>query len=311
MILNLRALKYLDYLFVLRPILFPPVWTIALLGYHRNPTLSSNSLSLALLWLTLLVGAVYLLNQVFDLPSDRENKKLFFLTEGHLPIKSAILEIIFLNLASISGAFLISYQLGIFFFLGFCLGLLYSLPPGALKNKPWGGLLANIAGHGILTFQIGWQIKSDISLQSLVYSLPYALAVGAVYLNTTLPDREGDKMVGKETLGVKWGIKNTSLLALVLVLVTVIISFWFQDWILFFPSLVSLVFFIYQNKTLKIKDIITASKVSVFTLSLAAVVAYPLYFLVLSLVFILTRLYYQIRFGIAYPTWRKIAVDKE
>lgn len=309
--MNLKVLKYLDYIFVLRPVLFPPVWTIALLGYYRNPTLSGNSLILTLLWLTLLVGAVYLLNQVFDLPSDRENKKLFFLTEGHLPVKSAILEIIFLNLVSISGAFLISYQLGILFFLGFGLGLLYSLPPVALKNKPWGGLLTNIAGHGVLTFLIGWQIKSNISWQSLVYSLPYALAVGAVYLNTTLPDREGDKMVGKETLGVKWGIKKTSLLALLLVSVTVIISFWFRDWILFFSSLVSLVFFIYQYRTLRIKDIITASKVSVFSLSVAASIAYPFYLVVLALIFILTRLYYQTRFGIAYPTWRKIAVDKE
>ncbi|MFQ6003827.1 MAG: hypothetical protein ACE5KJ_08780, partial [Candidatus Zixiibacteriota bacterium] len=93
-------IKYLDYLFVIRPVLMPPVWTILLLGHHRSAALSgqSNLPGLILLLVTFLVGAVYLLNQIYDVESDRINKKLFFLAEGYISKKNAIFQTILLNL---------------------------------------------------------------------------------------------------------------------------------------------------------------------------------------------------------------------
>ena len=54
---SLIMLKYLDYLFLTRPVLMPPVWTILLLGHARSSRLSgeNNLPGLAVLLVTFLV----------------------------------------------------------------------------------------------------------------------------------------------------------------------------------------------------------------------------------------------------------------
>jgi 4-hydroxybenzoate polyprenyltransferase len=130
-------MKYLDYLFITRPVLMPPVWTILLLGYHRASTFSiyDNSIGLVFLLISFSIGAVYILNQIHDIESDRINKKLFFLAEGLMPVRSAWVEAALLISIGIIGAFIISLQLGILFILGFVFGFLYSAPPFSFKNR--------------------------------------------------------------------------------------------------------------------------------------------------------------------------------
>ena len=113
----------------------PPVWTILLLGHHRSAVLSgqSNLPGLILLLVTFLVGAVYLLNQIYDVDSDRINRKLFFLAEGCISKKNAISQTVLLNLISIIPAYFISLELGVLFTLGFLFGFFYSAPPFSLK----------------------------------------------------------------------------------------------------------------------------------------------------------------------------------
>jgi 4-hydroxybenzoate polyprenyltransferase len=72
----------LDYFFFLRPVLLPPVWTIALLGtipLHESRLLSASAWSIFFLHLTALFGGVYTLNQIYDIESDRLNRKRYFL----------------------------------------------------------------------------------------------------------------------------------------------------------------------------------------------------------------------------------------
>lgn len=224
-------LKYLDHFFLLRPVLMPPVWTILLLGHHRSSQLSGNNHlpGLVLLLITFLVGAVYILNQIYDIESDRSNRKLFFLAQGYISTKSAFYEMVLLNLAAIVPAFIISWQLGILFVMGMAFGFLYSTPPINLKNRPFGGLTINALAHGNLAFLIGWCMNSTLSLRALYFSLPYMLAVGAIYLNTTIPDMEGDKNVGKLTLSVKWGKGKTMILSSILVAIATFLSILVKD----------------------------------------------------------------------------------
>jgi 4-hydroxybenzoate polyprenyltransferase len=297
-------LKYLDYLFLIRPVLMPPVWTILLLGHRRSSQLfgENNLPGLGILLVTFLVGAVYVLNQIFDIESDRQNQKLFFLARGYISKRSAISEMILLNLISVIPAFLISQELGFLFILGMIFGILYSTPPVSLKNRPIGGLMLNAFAHGNLAFLIGWSMNYSLSMRSLLFSLPYMFAVGAIYLNTTIPDIEGDRRAGKITLAVRWGKERVIILSSFLVAVAMVLSFLVKDIPFLIASALSFPFFIFSAFSKKEREIILATKVSILLLSIAAGIFYTWYFVILIFGFVGTRLYYKARFNLDYPT---------
>lgn len=297
-------LKYLDYLFLIRPVLMPPVWTILLLGHRRSSHLfgENNLPGLALLLITFLVGAVYILNQIFDIESDRQNQKLFFLARGYISKRSACFEMMLLNFLSVIPAFIISLELGLLFALGMVFGFLYSVPPFSFKNRPSGGLMLNAFAHGNLAFLIGWSMNHSLSMRSLLFSLPYMFAVAAIYLNTTIPDIGGDRRAGKITLAVKWGKEKVIILSTILVAVAIVLSFLVKDVPFLIASFLSFPFFIFSAFSKKEREIILATKVSILLLSIAAGIFYPWYFVILIFGFVGTRLYYKARFNLDYPT---------
>jgi 4-hydroxybenzoate polyprenyltransferase len=282
----------------------PPVWTILLLGHARSSQLSGEAHlpGLALLLVTFLVGGVYVLNQIFDIESDRLNQKLFFLAKGYISKGSAIVETIFLNLLSVIFAFFISRELGFLFLLGMIFGFVYSAPPASFKNRPFGGLILNALAHGNLAFLIGWSMNGSLSVDSLLFSLPYMFAVAAIYLNTTIPDMEGDRKTGKTTLAVRWGRNKVVLLACCLVAVSIALSVLVRDIPFLLASSLSFPFFVYSAFSRAERGIVLTTKVSILLLSIAAGIFYPWYFAILILGFIGTRLYYKARFSLDYPT---------
>jgi len=298
------SMKKLDYLFITRPVLMPPVWTILLLGHHRAFLFSSHSNAVGFVFflISVSVGAVYVLNQIHDVESDKINKKLFFLTDGYISLQNAWAESILLISVGVIGAFFLSFQLGVLFIVGFLLGYLYSSPPLSLKNRHIWGLLSNALGHGSLTFLIGWCTSSDLTLKALLFSTPYLLAVGAVYLNTALPDIEGDRGAKKITLGVKLGVPRATRLSLVLVLCSVFLAGGLKDLAFVIAAALSFPFFFYAALTKTMKQIILSSKMAVLFLTIAAAIFYPWYFILLIAGFLATRVYYKLRFNLEYPT---------
>lgn len=297
-------LKYLDYLFLIRPVLMPPVWTILLLGHRRSAQVAGEGHlpGLAVLLITFLVGGVYVLNQIFDIESDRLNKKLYFLPLGYISKRSAIVEMIILNVASIVPAFLISMQLGVLFIMGALFGFFYSAPPFSLKNRPIGGLFSNALAHGSLAFLIGWVMNRSLTAESLLYSLPYLLAVAAIYLNTTVPDLEGDRSTGKTTFAVQWGVGRTVILSTSLVGLAILVSLGTKDFPFLIASAASFPLFILSAITKNDRIIAITTKASILLLSIAAGIFYPWYFLVLIVGFVGTRLFYKARFNLDYPS---------
>jgi 1,4-dihydroxy-2-naphthoate octaprenyltransferase len=182
--------------------------------------------------------------------------------------------------------------------------LFYSVPPFSLKERPIGGFLCNVLAHGNLTFLVGWSMNATLSGKSILLSLPYMLAVGAVYLNTTVPDMEGDKSSGKITLAVKWEKEAAVVLSLVLVVVAIIISFLIKDIPFFIASGLAFPFYLFGALTRNTKDIVLSTKLSILFLSIAAGFFYPWYFVILISGFVGTRLYYKARFNYDYPTLR-------
>jgi geranylgeranylglycerol-phosphate geranylgeranyltransferase len=281
-----------------------PVWTILLLGHHQGSRYATSDKSLFWLFLfsTFFIGGVYLLNQIYDLETDRKNKKLFFLAEGHISKKNAWVLTVFLYLFSVLPAYGLSLTIGIIFTLGLIFSFIYSTPPFTLKNKTYSGILTNLLSHGSLVFIAGFCARADFSLRAVLFSLPYALAVGAVYINTTLPDIEGDKTVGKITFGTRFGILKSTIVSTTLVLLSIILSIIILDLPFLFSAIISFPFYLLALLTKEAGKSVLASKVSILFLSLAAGYFYSWYFIILILGFSGTRLYYKERFNLEYPS---------
>lgn len=76
--------------------------------------------------------------------------------------------------------------------------LAYSIPPLRLSSRAGFDLVANAAGYGVLA---PWTGAGNHPLP-VAFGVAGALAVGAVFVHTTLLDLLGDRKTGKRTLGV-------------------------------------------------------------------------------------------------------------
>lgn len=280
-----------------------PGWTMILLAQRRNPfaPAPSGKLILTVLAATLLYAGVYLLNQIFDLETDRINNKLFFISEGYVNLNSAIWITAVCSVISLILSFYLSLTLGVIFSSILILSICYSVPGISLKNKPWPGLLANGLGFGVLNFLLGWSINSKLSWEAILFSIPYFLAVCAIFLNTTLLDVEGDKRANKITLGIKWGMKKISVVSFALILATLISAIFLKDMPMITTSAVALILSFKMMNSKKIKDVVLTNKISILILSIWAGYFYPWYLAFLILGLVGTKIYYKYRFQMNYP----------
>ncbi|MFP4163191.1 MAG: UbiA family prenyltransferase [Chitinispirillaceae bacterium] len=267
----------------------------------------------ALVGFSLLVASIYVVNQITDIESDRINRKLFLLPHGYVSVRTAWILAVVCAVSGLFLASLIGLWMTILFGTGLVLGVLYNLPPANLKNRAIGGVLANSLGHGMVTFLVGWlAAKSNQNLSfslfgtGLTSSLAPALANGAVFLATTIPDAQGDLQTGKKTFCVVYGPKTTALVASLFCSLALISSFFMENhfWVMALPSLISLGFFVNSALTAQIESAYYAFKWPVFLLSVFVALYVPVYGVLILITFISSRLYYRWRFGIEYPSFK-------
>jgi len=320
-------LHFLDYIAVLRPLLLIPGWTILFLGYYKGINYRSiSSTSSFLPWnspiilrphteilitfflYSLLMGAIYALNQIIDKPTDEANGKLYLVARGYIKDRSLKIHIGILLFVSIAIAFIKFPSTYLYFILSsIVLGIFYSVPPIRLKGKPFLDLISNSVGFGFLAFAVGWTCVTELSLNLIYHCIPYAICVSAAFINTTIPDMKGDIQNGDKTTGVFLGIRKSCIASTILVALVPFISWYLKDYISFLASALSLPFYIYMtisnwNEELpKINTITLATKISLLVLSILIAFLIPVYFAFLIPTIILIRLYNQARFGIKYP----------
>jgi 4-hydroxybenzoate polyprenyltransferase len=312
-----RWLKWFDYVFVARPTLFFPVWTVFLAGFfsagmaasNPSPDQATNGVSAPAtdflpvgIALTLLMGGIFVLNQIHDVSSDRANKKLFLVAEGHLSKNAAEKEARLLIGAGLllgltAGVTPLLLMVGLFAVAG----LLYSVRPYSWKDRPLLGWVANAAG-GLFIFTVGWSLQSGDMFEGVVRAVPYLFAISAVFLYTTLPDAHGDEASGKVTFSVRFGKKRTLQLGALLEVAALVGAYLTSDPILFYPALFTAPVFLWAVYTQEMRDILRAVKWSILLLALFVCVTWPAYFLVLVAVYFASKWYYRLRFGIQYPS---------
>lgn len=305
-----KAIKILDYVFLLRLTLFYPIWTFFLAGCWGGSRLGKGiddiTHSVESFWvavsLTLLMGSIYILNQIQDVETDRINKKCFHIADGIISVKEAYIEAILLAVVSLGFGFWVDLRVGIEFAFLFFLFWLYSFPPARWKNRPFMGLFSN-GMLGFICYSLGWIAEGGGGLIKF-QMFAYFFACSAVYLNTTLPDIEGDRKTKKMTIGVKYGVRKTVVWALILEIITVLMAFFYKDWLLFFASIAVFPLFLMSTIRQSVAAAIQVTKLSVMSLTLAVCVFFPLYILPVFGVFFLSRWYYKKRFDFDYPSFK-------
>lgn len=325
-----RLLHFLDYIIILRPLLLIPGWTMLLLGYYKGfngenisqmhqinlpfignmPVLlhPGSEILITLFLYSLPMGAIYILNQLIDSHTDEVNGKLYLVAQEYVRKSVLIVQIgVLLSTSVIISLLKFSKTYTYLVILSIILGVLYSVPPVKLKGRPILDLLANASGFGVLAFAVGWVSRSSLSMDLILKCIPYVICVSAAYINTTIPDIEGDVKSGDITTGIFLGIRNSCIISTLLVCIVPMLSWFLRDPISLVSSLFSLPFFVYMTvsnwneQSPKISAITLATKVSLLALSLLIAVFIPFYFILLILTILLVKIYYQLRFGINYP----------
>ncbi len=288
---------------LLRPTLFLPLWIFFLLGAHHAEGKISSRAVIAFILYTMLMGGVYIFNQIVDRESDKKNKKLFLLSDEIVPLKYAYIEMIILFGTSVSVSFFLGVDIFFAFLVSLFLGITYSLPKIETKGKPFLDIIWNAAGYGVLALIVGWLATSEPSASMFVVTIPYFFAVAAVFVNTTIPDIEGDREGSKITTGVFLGKQKTLLLAVILDLSAIITAYFLGErgYICLIGAGLAFPIFVFAYIKRTKKSILFSFRAIPGILAIIVFFITPVIIPLFAAVLGVQKIYYKNKFNIDYP----------
>ena len=183
------------------------------------------------------------------------------------------------------------------------LGYAYSAPPFRLKDRPFSSLVVNAYTFGFL---VPLTVMPEFTLHNaglLGWDNPiyFFLTVAAMYVLTTLPDREGDHTTGKRTVAVLIHPRLVMLLAFLLILLGAYVADRSQQNLLTLVALVSTLPVLAALCVRRQKLYLFAVKLPILLLTLVAGYFYPGYLLFVVVLIVFSRIYYKRRFNLVYP----------
>jgi chlorophyll synthase len=299
-----------DFFFILRPLILVPVWDFFLIGCYRARGSGgfTPAMILGLAIYTLIMGGVYILNQIMDRETDRINRKLFLISGDLISVRTATYYMSGLWLIAVALAYRFGLAFMIFTAVSLILGVGYSLPPVKLKGRPLADTLANSIGYGLINFGLGWLVFKEFSWRIVPLFLPYTLSIAAVFVNTTLVDMEGDRRSGDITTAVFMGRGLSHILSVLLMAAAVVVSALRGEVICLIPAAVSLPLFIiaafyyFLRNRIHRKLTIASFRLPGLLFTLITGYLYWPFLIFLALLLVAMRLYYKNRFGMVYPT---------
>lgn len=304
------VLKSLDIFFLLRPPLLCASCSFffaGVAGAAKDQIVGTTTMIVKivpnLVLFILVTGIAFVLNQIVDVESDRLNRKLFIMPSGLVSRLQAELLALALVLATAALSLRRSALEIALVWSGVGLGALYSLPPLRLKSVPIADVVSNSIGFGWMGFMLGWLGLRSMDRNALVLSCGYATAMAGIFLNTLIADEDGDRMIGDRTTCVALGSKRVSRAAFGLILLAGIIAFVGSDGILWIGIAGSVPSFIALLVEPSRKNSVVASQVTAWIFIILLGLKVPTYLAMAFGVFVLSRIYYRLRFGLIYPTF--------
>jgi len=303
-----------DFVFLMRPTLILPGWGFYVLGYLHfigrmgdlRPVMeipAHPGFWYGFLSTTFISAYIYVLNQIYDRESDRLNRKLFLIADGHIGVGEAGAFALILLILSFVFGVLVGTDFLVLLIVGAVVGTLYSLPPFRFKGRPFLDMLSNALGYAVLNVAAGYVSGGGDLVSGLSVTLPYFFAVSALYLNTTVPDIPGDRRAGLITTGVFLGERITAALGALFVLLTALFSLWpFFNPLMAVVGSVSLPFYVWGAVRGNEFSIKLAYRVSGIAFVLALIAKYPPFLLPAITVLVALKVYYRLRFNLDYPS---------
>lgn len=249
----------------------------------------------------LVTSFAFVVNQILDVGSDRLNRKVFILPAGVVKTSESIAFAGILGVLafalSLSRATTVRYLA----WAGLALGFAYSVPPMRLKGRPVGDLLANVIGFGFIGFAMGWLALAGFSSRLVVRSLPYAIAMAAIFLNTCIPDEEGDRAAGDCTSCVVFGKTAASRAALILLSLSGLVGFAVGETPCALAALGTMPAFVATAAEPTPANSVVASQFAARVLFVVVSFKAPVLALLGVATYVSARLYYGRRFRVGYP----------
>lgn len=189
-------------------------------------------LILLVIAMILIQSATNMINDYFDFKrgadsKEKENEKA--LVSGEITPKQ-VLVIIFIYqfIAFVIGIFIASqtsYYILLIAAIGGIVSVLYACGPLPISYTPIGEIVSGVTmGIGITTTVI--YIHSGIfNLNTVLVAVPTALFIGTILLSNNLSDLEEDRKVGRKTLPILIGIKNSEKLWIFNVIMLLALTF--------------------------------------------------------------------------------------
>lgn len=304
-------LRILDFIFLLRPTLLIPVWLFMALGFTHSlqaggelfPVVLLPPLKLILAWLsfTMLIGAVYVVNQIFDIESDRKNEKLFILPKGAVSVRIAWIYTGVLVVVSLVVSWFINLPYFIVAVLSALVGVLYTVPPFHFKGRAVLDALSNGVGNGVLNTAAGWTAVAALDWGFALYTAPYVPGVMAVFLLTAIPDLPGDRKAGERTTPVVFGGKATAWAALGLMALSLLLAVVFSNTIAGMCAVGSLPFFIVTVVKMEDRFYILAYRFATIFYALIAAIFNPWLLVPVVGSILLAKFYYHFKWQFKFP----------
>lgn len=300
----------LDFVFLLRPAVMVPLWLFLVHGARLasrpedlwSPTLLPNlRTTLAIISMSAMLGGAYILNQIADIETDRLNKKLFLLPRGIISVRAARFELAVVWVIALLAALALPVRFALVIAASLLLSLTYSNRPVCAKTRAPLDLLWNAIGFGALGAAAGWTAAGATLGAHALPAVSYMLAVAGITASTTIPDSEGDRATGLSTTVSLLGERATSLLALILLGVALVVGAVAREPVGVLGSLLSLPWLVRAHVSGRRRDRTLGNQIAVAVFALLVSIWSPYLLVLLACVVASSRAYYRTRFGISYP----------
>jgi len=207
------------------PVLIGTAW-----GWQESGAFNGMVFGLALLTTVFVHATANVLNDVFDdlNGNDRVNEaRISPYTGGSRFIQNGLIAVpqmfwfgvtLMVLGAAFGTALLMLTGPGVIVFgaVGVGLGILYSAPPFSLSARGLGEVTVGIAFGVLPVVGSAWLQSGQMSVDAVLLSIPISMWVAAILLINEVPDAVADASVNRKTFVVRFGLKATQVLYLVL-----------------------------------------------------------------------------------------------
>lgn len=252
----------------------------------------------------LVTVSAFVINQILDIKNDAVNRKNYIMPAGAVTVPEGLVFLGVIVITSVLLSFRGTAMERYLVWTGLVLGFCYSVPPLRLKGRPVADLLANVGGFGLIGFALGWLAFDGFNATLAARVLPYAAAMGAIFLNTCIPDEAGDRVAGDTTSCVAFGARSVSVGALVLLLVAAGVGSFVGEPLCALAALGSVPVFIAVAAEPTAAQSVVASQFAARLLFVLVAVRAPQLAGLGILAYLGSRSYYRRRFGLTYPDIR-------